>query len=166
MVDQRLPVDVATPRSFRTRAISGLLIGQLFEQRRQRLRALDDNALPHDHGLASQRDVCPWPSLPAMPHGSTPHDESHSKFVTCCRSIGYAATVVSVDRWRSQTTATSRTVKQEPSGLQTPETPKEGAVVSPEAERAAHPITQGGTTGDMVILVLPETTRQHGYNGG
>jgi hypothetical protein len=65
-----------------------------------------------------------------------------------------------------QTTATSPTVKQEPSGLQTPETPKEGAVVSPEAERAAHPITQGGTTGGTVNPGVTGDHQQHGYNGG
>jgi hypothetical protein len=65
-----------------------------------------------------------------------------------------------------QTTPTSPTVKQEPSGLQTTGTPKEDAPVNQEAERAAHPITQGGTTGGTVNPGVSGDQKQHGYNGG
>jgi hypothetical protein len=65
-----------------------------------------------------------------------------------------------------QTTSTSPTAKQEPSGLQTTGTPKEDAPVNQEAERAAHPITQGGTTGGTVNPGVSGDQKQHGYNGG
>jgi hypothetical protein len=42
----------------------------------------------------------------------------------------------------------------------------EGVVGSQDAARAAHPITQGGTTGGTVNPGINGDHKQHGYNGG
>ena len=42
----------------------------------------------------------------------------------------------------------------------------DGRLVSQSAARAAHPITQGGTTGGTVNPGLTGDHMQHGYNGG
>ena len=42
----------------------------------------------------------------------------------------------------------------------------DGRLVSQSAARAAHPITQGGTTGGTVNPGLTGDQMQHGYNGG
>jgi hypothetical protein len=66
----------------------------------------------------------------------------------------------------AQQTVQEPAVKQEPSRAQTTGTSKDGTVVDQDAARAAHPVTQGGTTGGVVNPGLTGDGKQHGSNGG
>jgi hypothetical protein len=68
----------------------------------------------------------------------------------------------------AQQTIADPTVKQErapAAGLRTTGT-SAGGVPGQNAARAAHPITQGGTTGGTVNPGVNGDHKQHGYNGG
>jgi hypothetical protein len=66
----------------------------------------------------------------------------------------------------AQQTVQEPAVKQEPSRAPTIGTAREGTVVDQDTARAAHPVTQGGTTGGVVNPGVTGDGQQHGYNGG
>ena len=78
--------------------------------------------------------------------------------------LASAALLSSLPIANAQQTVQEPAVKQEPSRAQT--TRREGAVVDQDTARAAHPVTQGGTTGGVVNPGVSGDGQQHGYDGG